>query len=72
MSDGVIVQCARVDRLASTVDKTTSGVCVRCRQRVWLCKPAAELAQSEGIKPLCDICQPAIDIGPLGNIHGDG
>lgn len=73
MSDGVILQCTRVERLDQSYTSNGSGAvpCVRCKKAVWVCPAAIELARTTGIKPLCDVCQPAIDTGPLANPNGD-
>lgn len=65
MSDGIVMQCARVDRLSAAFDGSLQVGCALCRQRVWLSKPAAQLVRSEGVKPICEVCRPAKQVGPI-------
>lgn len=65
MGDGVVMQCARVDRLAVSYDGSVQVGCAVCRQRVWLSKPAVQLVRSDGVKPICDVCRPARQVGPI-------
>lgn len=72
MSDGLILQCARVDRLGErhVSEKSTTAACTRCRQQVWISKPARDLAMTgAGIKPVCDVCKPAAAV-TVHDIHG--
>lgn len=66
MGNGIVMQCARVDRLAVSYDGSVQIGCSVCRQRVWLSKTAAQLVRSaEGVKPVCDVCRPAKQVGPI-------
>lgn len=69
MVTGLVLQCARVDRMPDTTGKDhalpnvlhgsrVTG-CSVCRQRVWISRPARALFAAEQIKPVCEDCRPA-------------
>lgn len=80
MSDGVVLQCARVEnwpnratgyhKLPAVIAGSVTAACCTCRAQVWVSKAAVDIAAQVGIKPVCDVCKPAAAtraMPPAGN-----